>query len=275
MALKGIPTFGGGAPATAPTPMAAPVQPRSSAPVAQPAVQRQAQPPAQVAQAAQAASPQGRRFSIGQNPADYGTAPAAIPDAPEQIKVKGMYHCYVYGVGQNKYDKLQVKLKVHDPGGEAHGAIAYVDLSFDAKSNGAYFARKRIVDFFTASGFPETRWPAGATGGKVPPIIDLFTLPVELDGGGHVRVPVMLIGEFDIEIDKKDNQKTYQRVNSAKIVEPYHAAPVMKYCDAWVADLCGWPYSHGDYSAIVDAAALASQFADFGLFQPDGNYEPL
>ncbi len=280
MALKGIPKFNTGATASSglgPAAQNAPVQHAAPTPPAQPqqGYPQQGYPQQQATQQAQAAPTQGRRFSIGQKPADYGTAPAAIDDAPEQKKVKGAYHCYVSGVRENKKGRLQAVLNVHDPGGEAHGARAFVDLAFDATSNGAYFARKRIVDFFTTSGFPETRWPAGASGGKVPPIVDLFTLPVDLDGGGRVRVPVMLIGEFDIEIDKKDNQKSYQRVKSAKMHEPYHAAPVMKYCDAWVADMCGWPFSHGDYSAVVDANELAGQFADFGLFQPEGHFEPL
>ena len=180
-------------------------------------------------------------------------------------------------MGESKKGLLQAKLKVHAPGEDVHGVVVYVELAIDpAWSAGRQrFARQRIVEFFTLSGWPETRWPAGATGGKVPPIIDLFTLPVDLDGGGQVRVPVLLVGEFDIDIDKKDNQKTYQRVKSAKIVDPYHAAPVMKYCDEWVAQMCGWPYSHGNFGAVVERDQLAADYADFGLFQESGNFEPL
>ena len=276
MALKGIPKFGAGTPAAAPQPVATvqswpAAQPVTPAPAAQQPAPPQTQPQAQ----AQPAT--GRRFSIGQAPANYGNAPTEIPDAPAEVKVSGIYHAYIYGVGENKKGLLQAKLKVHAPGEDVHGVGAYVDLAIDPtwSPGGQRFARKRIVEFFTLSGFPETRWPAGAAGGKVPPIVDLFTLPVDLDGGGQVRVPVMLVGEFYLEIDSKDNQKSYQRVKSAKMVEPYHSAPVMKYCDEWVAQMCGWPYSHGDYSAVVEREQLAADFADFGLFQEAGNFEAL
>ena len=218
------------------------------------------------------------RFTVKRNAqTDYSQSDAQGLVAPEKIPLKGVYRCRISKVGTTKAGALNFNVIVVMPNSPADGQ----ERTFNcAPFPGAEdWKQKReiekIAGFFQKSGLPESKWPAAASGkGKVPPVLDLFTVAVEYpyDDGTYVsvRVPVLIDVEFDQDPHKTDPLVSYIRWIKCSMTPGLIVAKLPQYAPPWVPKICNWPSKAGKYdsSVIVDAQEAAVQYA--GLLDGEG-----
>lgn len=214
-----------------------------------------------------AAHPQGatstRRRAAATSAPTIDHSSTGVRGEPERKFIEGEYPCYLSAMNHGE-NGISFTLRVHLPGDEFHGAEATMYLNGKSQSPGAIKKKRReVAEFFNACGFPETTWSADATGnGRVPPVERFFVESVD-DGGQIYVVPVMLHGVFSVDVNEADPSKVYQKIVSAKRIEPMLCAPIPKYLPPWMKAL-GWPgqVEEGKYGPqfVVNLEAAAAEF---------------
>lgn len=194
---------------------------------------------------------------------DYSNTGAKGLSKPEKIPLEGEYTAYVSKVGTTKEGSLSLTFCIQQEGSREHNCEVtfYCAPSPKKKPYGQKKDAEEIVKFFAASGLPESQWPPAANGkGRVPPVVDLFTVAVDYDGV-TVRVPVMLTLKAHMEVSDKKPNDAWQRLDSAVMQPGYVVAQLPTYAPPWLPDLCNWPSRPGNYDDhIIDAQQAAADY---------------
>ena len=183
-----------------------------------------------------------------------------------EVKVSGEFYGYVSSIDM---DEMRLSITVAAPGQPENGVE--VPLFMRAKADAKPFRKtqvaKETAKFFTDSGFPESTWEIAANGNRVPPVPGFFVESVDAGNGEILYFPVLLHCRFDLEVDKNDAGKTYQRIAFAK--KTGCIAPLPGFVTRGMADSIGWKVTTGTAASgrawcKVNTQAMAEVNDHFG-----------
>lgn len=219
-------------------------------------------------QPAQPSAPSGRRrapVQIGE--VQSGPSASKLKGyVDERTPVEGEYLCYVSAFSfWPESTGMGITVKIHAPGTPVHGVEvkeAVTAAPFQSPDNPATPKKRqghqrRVAEFFSASGWPMTKWDQeSGSSARIPPINKFWVA----EAGGLI-VPVMMRGTFSLYRPEGNPLKWYQNCDKMVRTDPLLIAPVPRMVPKWLAIDFRWPGSmqvskNGNEYYAVDVDAL-------------------